>query len=164
MNLAAIIIASLLTIFLLALGYWWYRKNKPRHTFIGVDFGASSIQPRNIRNLFGPFRVKRNDGQRVQFPIPQGYQHPRQDGKGTIFFGDLATGQLFNLRKKGDNIIQEFAHGIFNELALADGRVASIVAATKAGGLKLEHIMMAVGVVAVLVIFNIYQYLNGVKH
>lgn len=163
MNLAVVVTASLLTITIGAAGYWWYRKNKPRHTFIGVDFGTGSIQPRNIRNLFGPFRVKRNDGQKVMFPVPQGYHHPRQDAKGTIFFGDLNTGQLFTMKKQGEHVVQEFAHGIFNELALADGRVSSIVAATKASGIKMEHILMAVGVVAVLVVFNIYQYLNGAK-
>lgn len=162
-NLAAIITASLLTVLLLAIGYWWYKKNKPRHTFVGVDFGANSIQPRNIRNLFGPFRVKRSDGQKVQFPVPQGYHTPRQDGKGTLFFGDLETGQLFKLRRDGINVVQDFVHGIFVEKALADGRVASIVAATKGGGIKLEHILVAVGIVAVLVVFNIYQYLNGAK-
>lgn len=159
MNIVVLIVSLLITSLLLAIGYWWYRKNKPVNTFIGVDFGANSIQPRRIKNLFGPFRVKRNDGQRVNFPVPAGYHVPRQDGKGNLFFGDLATGQLFKPVKQGDNILLDFAHGIFLEKALSDGRVGLIVSSTKgASGIKLEHVAILVVITLLAVIVSIYMY------
>lgn len=139
--------------------YWWHRRTRPIHTFIGVDFGAQSVQPRRIKNLFGPFKVKRNDGQRVNFPVPQGYAHHRQDGKGTVFFGDLATGQLLKVTREG--ALFEAAHGIFLEAAFADGRVQEVVASTKSSGLTLMHILIALGVGFALVIVIVYQFATG---
>lgn len=165
MNIVVLIVTLLITALLLAIGYWWYRKNKPVHSFIGVDFGANSIQPRRIKNLFGPFKVKRNDGQKVQFPVPAGYHMPRQDGKGNLFFGDLSTGQLFKPHREPDkdgkpgNIVLDFAHGIFLEKALSDGRVGLIVSSTKgSGGIKLEHVAILVGITLLAVIVSIYMY------
>lgn len=157
-----LIVSLLITALILAVGYWWYKKNKPIHSFIGVDFGANSVQPRRIKNLFGPFKVKRNDGQKVHFPIPAGFHIPRQDGKGNLFFGDLATGQLFKPRKEGDNILLDFAHGIFLEKALSDGRVGLIVSSTKGNsGIKLEHLAILGGVTLFAVIVAIYMYARG---
>lgn len=159
MNIVVLIVSLLITSLLLAIGYWWYRKNKPVHTFIGVDFGANSIQPRRIKNLYGPFKVKRNDGQRVNFPVPAGYHVPRQDGKGNLFFGDLATGQLFKPIKEGENVRLDFVHGIFMEKAFSDGRVQQIVSAMKKeGGIKLEHVAILVGITLLAVIVAIYMY------
>lgn len=159
MNIVVLIVTLLITALLLAIGYWWYRKNKPMNTFIGVDFGANSIQPRRIKNLFGPFRVKRNDGQKVNFPVPAGYHIPRQDGKGNLFFGDLATGQLFKPTKEGDNVRLDFVHGIFMEKAFSDGRVQQIVSAMrKDNGIKLEHVAILVGITLLAVILAIYMY------
>lgn len=153
------IVSLLLTALILALGYWWYKKNKPVNTFIGIDFGANSVQPRRIKNLFGPFRVKRNDGQKVNFPVPAGYHVPRQDGKGNIFFGDLSTGQLFKPIREGANLVLDFAHGIFNEKALSDGRVGLIVSSTKGNsGIKLEHVAILAGITLLAVIVSIYMY------
>lgn len=159
-QLVAWILGFVLAALVLALGYWWYRKNKPIHSFIGVDFGAQSVQPRRIKNLFGPFRFKRNDKTIVRFPVPQGYAIPRQDGKGTLFFGDLSTGQLFKpIRDEANRIKLQFAHGIFNEYALADGRVENVVRATKGEqGITLMHLLMGIGVIVILLIFNIYQF------
>jgi hypothetical protein len=147
------------TALVLALAYWWYRKNKPIHTFIGVDFGTGTVQPRRIKNLFGPFKFKRNDGQKVMFPVPQGFEMPRQDAKGTVFFGDMNTGLLFKPINDLGQI--QAVHGIYNELALANGRIKQIVSNTQGVGVKLEHILMAIGVVVLLLIFNIYQYAKG---
>lgn len=155
-------VSLLITATLVILGYWWYKKNKPQHTFVGLDFGAQSVQPRKIRNLFGPFKVKRNDGQKVIFPVPQGYAVPRQDGKGTLFFGDLATGQLMKPVRNGDQMDMDFAHGIFVEKALSDGRVQLVVSSTKpATGITLQHIAIGILIIVVLLGFNIYQYAHG---
>jgi hypothetical protein len=155
-NTALVAVSLTITAVIMGGAYWWYRRTRPIHTFIGIDFGADSIQPRRIKNLFGPFRVKRNDGQLVYFPVPQGYANHRQDGKGTVFFGDLATGQLLKPRRDGE--LFEAVHGIFMEKAFADGRVEQIVASTKGHGITLQHILIAVGVVAALVIIVIYQF------
>lgn len=157
MNLVILIVSLLITATVAGIGYWWYRRNKPIHSFIGIDFGTGSAQPKRIKNLYGPFKVKRNDGQRVNFPVPQGFQQHRQDGKGTIFFGDLNTGQL--LRPKREGNLFEAVHGIFMEHAFSDGRVQAIVAATKgSGGLKLEHVAILVGITLLAVIVSIYMY------
>lgn len=159
MNIVVLIVSLLLTATILGAGYWWYRRNLPKNTFVGIDFGADSVQPKNIKNLFGPFRVKRRDGTKVQFPVPAGFGIRRQDGKGTLFFGDLNTGQLFKPRREGDHLVVDFAHGIFNELALADGRVESIVRNTRGGaGITLQHIAALIGVCIILLIVVIYQY------
>lgn len=159
MDIVVLIVSLLLTACILGAGFWWYKKNKPKHTFVGVDFGADTIQPKNIKNLFGPFRVKRRDGTKVQFPVPQGYASHRQDGKGTLFFGDLNTGQLFKPRRIGSDVVMDFVHGIFVELALADGRIKQIAAAQQGDtGLTLKHIMMGIGIIIALLIVVVYQY------
>lgn len=139
-----------------AAGAWWYRRNRPLHTFIGLDFGANSAQPKRIGRLYGPFKVKRNDKTVVNFPVPQGFAVSRQDGRGTMFFGDLATGQL--LRPTRDVSGFEAVSGIFIEKAFADGRVQQIVASTKGTGLTLQHILIGLAVVAGLVCIVIYQF------
>lgn len=160
MDTVTLIVSLLITTLIVAVGYWWYRKNRPNHTFIGIDFGANSVQPRRIKNLFGPFRVKRNDGQKVNFPVPQGYAISRQDGKGTIFLGDLQTGQLLKPTRNGE--LFEAVHGIFMEKAFSDGRVQQIVSSTKGGiGLKLEHIAVMVGITFMAVLVAIYMYARG---
>lgn len=153
---AVAIAAVILLLAAIAIGYWWYKKNRPIHSFVGVDFGAGSIQPKRIRNLFGPFRVKKGDGTKVLFPVPQGFAHPRMDGRGTLFFGDLETGQLLKLTRNGN--LFEAVHGIFMEKAFADGRVQQIVASTKASGLTLKHVLIGVAIVGVLVCIVIYQF------
>lgn len=159
MDVITVFVSLLVTALIVGAGYWWYKRNKPKNTFIGVDFGAGSAQPRNIRNLFGPFKVKLKDGRRVSFPVPQGYGIARQDGKGTLFFGDINTGQLFKPRREGNGVVMDFVHGIFNELALADGRVEQVVRHTRGGtGLTLQHIAMLVGICIILLIVVIYQY------
>lgn len=160
LNIPALIATVFIVGLLAVIGYWWYKKNKPIHTFIGMDFGANSVQPRRIKNLYGPFKVKRNDGQKVNFPVPAGYHIPRQDGKGTIFFGDLATGQLFNARRDASGkVSMDFVHGIFMEKAFSDGRVQQIVAAMrKDGGIKLEHVAILVGITLLAVCAVIYMY------
>lgn len=162
-TIVAIVLAVIITATLAAIGYWWYRKNKPIHTFIGVDFGANSVQPRRIKNLFGPFKFKRNDKTVVNFPVPQGFAVSRQDGRGTMFLGDLNTGQLFALRRNVDGEpVMDFAHGIFLEKALSDGRVQKIVESTKGiGGITLQHLMIGLAIIGVLVIVNIYQFASG---
>jgi hypothetical protein len=165
MNIATILIAVLsliATSIVLGIGYWWYKRNQPVHNFIGVDFGANSAQPRRIKNLFGPFKFKRSDKTVVNFPVPQGYSVPRMDGKGTMFFGDLNTGQLFKPMRTDDGVVLDFAHGIFLEKALSDGRVQKIVESTKGlNGITLTHIMIALVVIGVLVVGNIIQFAQG---
>ncbi len=148
------------TALILALAYWWYRRNKPIHTFVGIDFGAGSVQPRRIKNLYGPFKFKRNDGTRVNFPVPQGFSIPRQDGRGTMFLGDINTGQLLVPKREGN--LFDAVHGIFMELAFADGRVSQIVASTKGTGITLQHILIGLAIVAGLVMIVIYQFATGV--
>lgn len=166
MNTTTIVIVTMLGLMAVlligALAYWWYKRNKPMHSFIGVDFGANSVQPKRIKNLFGPFKFKRNDKSVVTFPVPQGYAVPRQDGRGTVFFGDLSTGQLFLPKRDGESVKLDFAHGIFNELALSDGRVAQIVQHTKGGaGIKMEHLLIGLVVIFGLLVFNVYQFATG---
>lgn len=153
---AITIAAFVLLVAAVAIGYWWYRKNRPNHSFVGVDFGAGSVQPKRIRNLFGPFRVKKSDGTKVMFPVPQGFSHPRMDGKGTLFFGDLETGQLLKITRGGN--LFEAVHGIFMEKAFADGRVQQIVASTKASGITLKHLLIGLAIVGGLVCIVIYQF------
>jgi hypothetical protein len=147
---------------IMGLAYWWYRKNKPMHTFIGVDLGAQSALPKRIKNLYGPFKVKRNDKTVVHFPVPQGYSIPRQDGRGTIFFGDLGTGQLFRPTRSGDTLDMDFANGLFVEKALSDGRVQLIASSTRGkAGFKLEHLAIMVGICMIMLVIIVYQYASG---
>lgn len=156
------VISLIATAALMGLGYWWYRKNQPIHNFIGVDFGAASAQPRRIKNLFGPFKFKRADKTIVNFPVPQGYSVPRMDGKGTMFFGDLNTGQLFKPTRTAEGVVLDFAHGIFLEKALSDGRVQKIVESTKGlSGITLMHVMIGLVIIGVLTIANIIQFAQG---
>jgi hypothetical protein len=178
-TLIAYILGGLLTILIGGLAYWWYKKNLPIHNFIGWDFGANSAQPRRIKRLFGSFRFVRSDKSVVRFPVPEGYATPRQDGKGTMFFGDLNTGQLFKITRSrriekvsesGDPTLQaeaaqwemprlDFAHGIFSEKALSDGRVQAVVQGTrKDKGVKLEHILIVCCIIMGLIGIVIYQF------
>lgn len=150
------IVSGLAAALVVALGIWWKKRNEPKHVFIARDLETGSAQPRRIKNIFGPFKVKINK-KVVHFPVPHGFGAARMDGKGYIFEGDINTGQLLKPDMSGRTY--DFAHGIFLEKALADGRVQQIAASAKGGtGITLQHILIAVGIVGALVIVVIYQY------
>lgn len=149
-----------MTAVLAAGGVWWYRKNRPLHSLLLWDFGTGSVQPRKVRNIRGPFHVKLPNKSKVEIPVPEGYASPRQDGRGLIFNADMNTGQLFKPWRGNDEAVNfSFASGAYNELALADGREKRAAEATNGGaGVTLQHILIAVGVVAGLVCIVIYQF------
>lgn len=156
MNVVVLFVSLLITAALLGVGYWWKRRNEPKHVFIARDLEANSAQPRRIKNIFGPFKVKIN-GKIIHFPVPHGFGAARMDGKGFIFEGDVRTGQLLKPDVTGRTY--DFAHGIFLEKALADGRVDQIAASAKGGpGLTLKHVMIVLGIIVGLLVVVIYQY------
>jgi len=156
LDLVTLIVTALITACLLAVGWWWKKRNEPKHIFMARDLEAGSVQPKRIRNIYGPFKVKINK-KTVHFPIPTGFGQQRMDGKGLIFEGDINTGQLIKPDASGRTY--DFAHGIFLEKALADGRVQQIAASAKGGsGITLQHVLIAVAIVGVLVIVVIYQF------
>lgn len=155
-TLVTYLVSGLAAALIVGLGFWWKRHNEPKHVFLARDLEVGSVQPRKIKNIYGPFKVKINK-KVVLFPAPAGFGQQRMDGKGLIFEGDINTGQL--IRPKPDGKTYDFANGIFVELALADGRVAQIAASAKGGsGITLQHILIAVGIVGALVVVVIYQY------
>lgn len=156
MDLVILIVSLLITALLLGVAYWWKKRNEPKHVFIARDLETGSAQPRRIKNIFGPFKVKINK-KVVHFPVPHGFGAARMDGKGFIFEGDVNTGQL--LKPDASGRTYDFAHGIFLENALADGRVNQIAASAKGGtGLTLQHIMIVLGIIVALLVVVIYQY------
>lgn len=156
MDYIVLFVSLLLTAAILGVAYWWKRRNEPKHVFLARDLEVGSVQPKKIKNIYGPFKVKINK-KVVHFPVPTGFGQQRMDGKGLIFEGDINTGQLIKPDSSGRTY--DFAHGIFLEKALADGRVQQIAASAKGGtGITLQHILMAVAVVGALVVVVIYQY------
>lgn len=159
MNIVALFVSLLVTALILAAGWWWKKRNEPKHVFLARDLEVGSVQPKKIRNIYGPFKVKINK-KVVHFPVPTGFGQQRMDGKGLIFEGDINTGQLIKPDSTGRTY--DFAHGIFLEAALADGRVQQIAASAKGGtGITLQHILIAVGIVGALVVVVIYQFARG---
>jgi hypothetical protein len=156
MNIVVLVVSGLITAALLAVGVWWKKRNEPKHVFLARDLEVGSVQPKRIKNIYGPFKVKINK-KVIHFPVPTGFGQQRMDGKGLIFEGDINTGQLIKPDAEGRSY--DFAHGIFLEKALSDGRVQQITASSKGiGGVTLQHVLIAVGVVGILVVVVIYQF------
>lgn len=150
------VLSGLVAAFIIGVAYWWKKRHEPKHIFLARDLEVGSVQPKRIKNIFGPFKVKINK-KVVHFPVPTGFGQQRMDGKGLIFEGDINTGQLIKPDSSGHSY--DFAHGIFLEKALADGRVQQIAASTKGStGFKLEHVGMLVGVCIILLIVVVYLY------
>lgn len=155
-NLTLIAGACILTI---VVAYYFMQRNaRPKHVFIGYDLDNGTGQPYVLRTMSGQIKVKRQDGKKVAFPMDMAFGMPRQDGKGMIYMGDTSLGQLIKPTKDRG---WQGIHGIFQELALADGRVQRLAAATNADGLQLKHIMIALAIVGCLVIGNIWQFAKG---
>src|SRR5687768_5555272 len=93
MDTVIIVVSLLLTALILGVAFWWKKRNEPKHVFIARDLETGSAQPKRIKNIFGPFRVRINK-QVIHFPVPHGFGAARMDGKGFIFEGDIRTGQL----------------------------------------------------------------------
>lgn len=156
MDIIVLVVSLLITALLLGVAWWWKKRNEPKHVFIARDLETGSAQPKRIKNIFGPFKVKINK-QLIHFPVPHGFGAQRMDGKGLIFEGDIRTGQL--IKPNSDGRSYDFAHGIFLEKALADGRVQQIAASAKGGtGITLQHILIAISIVGILVVVVIYQF------
>lgn len=150
------IVSGLAAALLVGLAVWWKKRNEPKHIFLARDLEVGSVMPKRIKNIYGPFKVKVNR-KVIHFPVPAGFGQQRMDGKGLIFEGDINTGQL--IRPDSTGHTYDFAHGIFVEKALADGRVLQIASHTKGNsGFKLEHVGILVGVCIILLIVVIYQY------
>lgn len=150
------ILSGLMAALIIGVAWWWKKRNEPKHIFLARDLEVGSVMPKRIKNIFGPFKVKVN-GKVVHFPVPTGFGQQRMDGKGLIFEGDINTGQLIKPDSTGRTY--DFAHGIFLEKALADGRVQQIAESAKGGtGITLQHILIAVAIVGALVVVVIYQY------
>lgn len=159
MNLVVLIVSLLITALLIAVGVWWKKRNEPKHVFLARDLEVGSVQPKRIKNIYGPFKVKINK-KVIHFPAPGGFGQQRMDGKGIIFEGDINTGQL--IKPDAEGRTYDFAHGIFLEKALSDGRVQLITSSSKGvGGITLQHILIAVAIVGVLVVVVIYQFAKG---
>lgn len=138
--------------------YWYVHSQRPRHLFYAIDFGQETIQPYIRKTLKGNLSIPGPQGKKVQFPVDTNWSLNRQDGKGSVMFGDVATGQLVKPTPDGKWLSMD---GIFLEAALVDGRVESLARSTNAGMLELKHILYAVLGVGALIILVVYQFAKG---
>lgn len=152
----ALIITVTAILLLFGVGLWiMVQRGRPKHTFIAWDPGMRSAQPYKRKTQKGRIRVKGADGKLVMFPMQPEFVLNRQDGKGTVVWGDMSTGRLMRPQQDGTWVAMD---GIFSEAALADGRVESLARATRGTGLTLQHIMWGLAIVGGLVCIVIYQF------